>query len=291
MILALQLFVNGIVLGSVYAVIGLSFGLIFNTTGVYHFAHGAVYAVAAYSIYVLAVPAHLPLPVAVAIAVVPAAILGMSCELLIYRPMRQRGAPTQLVLVASFAILLLVDNFLLIVFGGLPLTLSSAISPPLNLGPIRLVELDLVKVVSGLAVFLFVIGYLFRTGAGRAIRAVVSNPTMAAVVGVNPDRIYLAAYAIGSALLVPAALVDVSARGASPDLGLAPLLVATIVVFSGGVRVIPSAAASGLLLGVIQSVSGIWLQDAWQSTVAFTILIAFLLVRPQGLFGSEVRRF
>jgi branched-chain amino acid transport system permease protein len=291
LILPLQLFVNGIVLGSVYAVIGLSFGLIFNTTGVYHFAHGAVYAAAAYSIYVLAVPAHLPLPVAAVLTIFPAAILGMGCELLIYRPMRRRGAPTQLVLVASFATLLLIDNFLLIVFGGLPLTLSSAISPAVDVGPIHLVQLDLLKLAAALVVFLFVIGYLFRTAAGRAIRAVVSNPTMATVVGVNPDRIYLLAYAVGSALLVPAALVDVSAEGASPSLGLAPLLVATIVVFSGGIRVIPSAAAAGLLLGVIQSLSGIWLQDAWQSTVAFSILILFLLIRPQGLFGSEVRRF
>ena len=115
--LFLQLLVNGVVLGAVYAAFGLSFGLIFNTTGVFHFAHGAVYAVAAYAIYLGVVQFGLPVAVAVGLAIIPTVLVGVACEVLVYRPMRHKQAPTVLILVGSFAILLLFQNLLTIQFG------------------------------------------------------------------------------------------------------------------------------------------------------------------------------
>jgi branched-chain amino acid transport system permease protein len=288
--LFLQLLANGVVLGGIYMVIGLSFGLIFNTTRVFHFAHGAVYAVAAYAIYVGVVYLNLSIPVAVIVAAIPTVLVGIGCELLVYRPMRHKGAPPLLVLVASFAILLLFQNLFIILFGGAPLPLSQTLSPSFKLGPINLVELDIWRIVAGLFVAAFILAYLFRTRLGQATRAVVTNPVMATIVGVNTERIYLWAYALGSALLLPAALIDVMAKGASPTLGLVPLLVANIAVFIGGIGVIPAAAVSGMFLGILENVSVFWLPSQWQDTIAFLVLIVFLLVRPMGFFGSIARK-
>jgi branched-chain amino acid transport system permease protein len=288
--LFLQLLVNGVVLGGVYMVIGLSFGLIFNTTRVFHFAHGAVYSVAAYSIYVGVVLLGLPVPVAVIVAGIPTVLVGMGCEVLVYRPMRHKGAPPLLVLVSSFAILLLFQNLFTIIFGGAPLPLSQTLSPSFKVGSINLVELDLWRIVAGLLVTAFIMAYLFRTRLGRATRAVVTNPTMATIVGVNTERVYLWTYALGSVLLLPAALIDVTAKGASPTLGLTPLLIANIAVFIGGIGVIPAAAVSGMFLGILENVSVFWLPSQWQDTIAFLVLIIFLLIRPMGFIGSIARK-
>jgi branched-chain amino acid transport system permease protein len=288
--LFLQLLANGVATGALYVIFGLSFGLIFNTTRVFHFAHGAVYTIAAYAVYVGVVRLALPLPVAAAAAGVLAAAAGVACEAGVYRPLRRRDAPPILVLVASFAILLFFQNLFILIFGGSPLPLSQEISRSVRLGPVHLVWLDAWKLAGGAAVTAVTLLYLFRTRWGQATRAVVANPTMAAIVGIPPDRVYLWTYALGSLLLLPAAVIEVAGKGASPYVGTWPLLTATIVVFVGGVGVIPASIASGLFLGVLENVSVYWLPSQWQDTIAFVVLIAFLLARPMGFFGSEVRR-
>lgn len=288
--LSLELLAKGIVQGAVYVVLGLSFGLIFNTTRVFHFAHGAVYAAAAYAIYLGLARWHLSVALTLAGTAIVAAALGAGCEVFVYRPMRDAGAPALLQFLASFAILLLGQNVLLMVFGGVPLPLSNHISPAIQIGFIRLVELDLVKIVCALAVLGFILLYLFGTRFGLITRSLVANPFMASVVGIDRNLFYAFTYALGSILVVPAAFVDASASGASPSLGAAPMLLATIVVFSGGVGVIPAAALSGLLLGVIESLSALWVPLQWQTTFALAVLLAFLMVRPQGLFGRTARR-
>lgn len=288
--LSLELLAKGVSQGAVYAMLGLSFGLIFNTTRVFHFAHGAVYATAAYVIYLGAVRYRLPIMATLLAAAAVAAGVGALCEVLVYRPMRDRGAPPLLQFLASFAILLLGQNVLLMIFGGVPLPISNQISPPVQLGSIRLVQLDLVKIGFAFTVAIFVLVYLFKTPFGLITRALVANPYMATIVGIDRNRFYVWTYALGSILVVPAAFVDVSAAGASPTLGVAPMLLATIVVFTGGVGVIPAAAVSGLLLGVVQSMSALWVPLQWQTTAAFVVLLGFLMVRPTGIFGIAMRR-
>jgi branched-chain amino acid transport system permease protein len=290
MTLFLQLLANGVVTGALYAIFGLSFGLVFNTTRVFHFAHGAVYTVAAYAVYVGVVRLGVPLPVAVVAAAVPTVAVGMACEVLVYRPLRRRQSPAILVLVASFAILLFFQNLFVLLFGGAPLPLSQEISRTLRVGAIHLVWLDAWKVAGGIAITATMLAYLYKTRIGQATRAVVANATMATIVGISVDRVYLWTYAVGSLLLLPAAVIDAAAKGASPYVGTWPLLTATIVVFVGGVGVIPAAAVSGLFLGVLENVSVFWLPSQWQDTIAFFVLIVFLLVRPMGFFGSDVRR-
>jgi branched-chain amino acid transport system permease protein len=119
---------------------------------------------------------------------------------------------------------------------------------------------------------------------------VVNNPTMASVVGIDLDRVYLWSYAIGSAMVVPIALINLVAKGANPDMGLPVMLAAAIAVFVGGLGYIPGALAAGLLVGVLENLGVFWIGSEWQSSIAFAVLIAFLLWRPNGFFGERVRR-
>jgi len=288
--LLLQLLVQGLASGALYAILGLSFGLIFNTTRLFHFAHGAVMPLGAYAIYLAVAQLALPLPLAIVLAMAIAAAAGMACELFLYRPLRRRGAPPLLWFLASFAVLVVAQNVLLLIFGGISLTLRSGAAASLLFLGLRVSELVIWKIIAGASATLAVAALLYRTRVGKELRAIVSNPEMAHVAGIDLERSYLIAYAVGSALTVPAGAIALFDQGVSPDLGEMPLLIATVAVFAGGIGSFMGGALGGLVLGLVAALSIYWTNSSFQMTLALAVMTAFLLLRPSGLLGIKMRR-
>ncbi|WP_270933457.1 branched-chain amino acid ABC transporter permease [Falsiroseomonas oryzae] len=288
--LALQLLLQGVGSGAIYAVVGLSFGLIFNTTRVFHFAHGAILTLGGYTILLGVQELGAPLPLAMLGAAGVAAIAGMACEILLYRPLRRRGAPPLLWFLASFALLVILQNILLLIFGGVPLSLSSGAMGRVALGPLNVSELVLWKVAAGIAATLTIAWVLVGTRLGKELRAVVSNPEMARIAGIDLDRRYLHAYALGSALTVPVGAIALFDQGVSPDLGETQLLIATVAVFAGGIGSYLGGALGGLVLGLVGAVAVYVTNASFQTTLALAAMTAFLLLRPNGLLGIGLRR-
>lgn len=288
--LLLQLLVQGTGSGALYAILGLSFGIIFNTTRVFHFAHGAVISLGAYSVYLGVSLLDLPLVLAMALAAVVAALAGMACELFVYRPLRRRGAPPLLWFLASFAVLVVAQNVLLLIFGGVPVTLRSGAVQSARVLGLRVSELVMWKAAAGAAATFAVAFLLYRTRLGKQLRAIVSNPEMARVAGIDLDRSYLVTYAVGSALTVPVGAIALFDQGVSPDLGEMPLLIATVAVFAGGVGAFMGGALGGFVLGLLAALSIYWTNSSFQMTVALGVMTAFLLLRPSGLLGIKMRR-
>jgi branched-chain amino acid transport system permease protein len=288
--LLLQLLIQGLGSGALYAVLGLSFGIIFNTTRVFHFAHGAVFSLGSYIVYLSVTALGLPLAAAMLVAACVTAGAGMACELLIYRPLRRRGAPPLLWFLASFAVLIIAQNILLLLFGGVPVTLTSGAIASVRLFGVRVSELVMWKITAGGTAAAVIALLLYRTRLGKELRAIVSNPEMARIAGIDLERSYLVAYAIGSALTVPAGAIALFDQGASPDLGEMPLLIATVAVFSGGIGSFMGGALGGMLLGLIGAIAIYWTNASYQTTIALAVLTAFLLLRPNGLLGVKMRR-
>jgi branched-chain amino acid transport system permease protein len=288
--LLLQLLVQGLASGALYAILGLSFGLIFNTTRVFHFAHGSVMPLGAYAVWLAAGPLGLPLVLAMLPAMLVTALAGMACELFIYRPLRHRGAPPLLWFLASFAVLVVAQNVLLLIFGGVPLTLRAGAVASMQVLGLRVSELVIWKVAAGALVTLAVLALLYRTRLGKELRAIVSNPEMARIAGIDLERSYLVTYAVGSALTVPAGAIALFDQGVSPDLGEMPLLIATVAVFAGGIGSFMGGALGGLVLGLVAALSIYWTNSSFQMTLALGVMTAFLLLRPSGLLGLKMRR-
>jgi branched-subunit amino acid ABC-type transport system permease component len=288
--LLLQLLVQGTGSGALYAILGLSFGIIFNTTRVFHFAHGAVISLGAYTVYLGASSLKLPLWAAMVLAVFVTAAAGMACELFLYRPLRRRGAPPLLWFLASFAILVVAQNILLLIFGGVPVTLRSGAVGSAHVLGLRISELVMWKVAAGVSVTLLVAAVLYHTRFGKELRAIVSNPEMARVAGIDLDRSYLLTYAVGSALTVPACAIALFDQGVSPNLGEMPLLIATVAVFAGGIGAFMGGALGGIVLGLLAALSIYWTNSSFQMTMALGVMTAFLLLRPSGLLGIRMRR-
>ena len=198
--LVLQLLATGLVVGSLYALCALGWGLIYGTTLHFHVAHGAVFALAAYYAYVGQKLLHLPLILAVAAAVLAAATTGLLIDLLLYQQLERRGAFRTSIFISSLGLLIVLENVLAIVFTPDPMRMDiGALNTAVIIGPVFLTYLHIVTVVLAVAGYVALMAFLKWSRWGQAIRAVSSSPEMARTVGVNLARVHLLTYAIGSA--------------------------------------------------------------------------------------------
>ncbi len=284
--LFLQLLVSGIVKGSQYALIATSFGIIFSTTQIFHLAHAAVYAAAAYGVVTIADSLGWSIWLALPFGVMTALVVGALIELGVYRPMR-RGSATKLVaFLASLGISIVSSNLIQIIFGPENRRVARFSFRTFEVRKITFTSLDVVEVIVGWACIALLLVFMNRTQYGRAINAARTNPLVAMAVGISLDRIYLLVILLGSLLASIASILFVVNNVAFPTMGLEPILIGFIAVFFGGADSLPGAALGGFTLGLLTSLSGLWLSGVYSPVVVFGMLFLVLVFRPQGLLGK-----
>ena len=288
--LFLQLAATGLVVGSLYVLCAIGWGLIYGTTLHFHVAHGAVFTLAAYYAYAAQKFLHLPLAVAVLGAIAAAALSGMLIDLLIYQPLERRGAIRTTLFIASLGLLTLIENVLVIIFSPDPLRMDIGwLGNAVQLGPVFLTRLHLVSVATAILGFLALMAFLKYSLWGQAIRAVSSSPEMARTVGIDLKRVHLLTYAVGSAISAPAGILLAMDVGAEPYRGTTFVLLASVAVIMGGIGSIPGAAMGALFLALLENL-GVWkIPSEWQSTISFGAFLVFIVVRPRGFFGRKVQ--
>ncbi len=287
--LFLQLLANGIIAGSVYALLGLGFGIIYSATRTFHFAHGAVYSFAGYLSYQLHVAWQLPLSLSVSLAILAAILLGIGIEGLIYRPLRGVGASSMEVLLSSLGLFILLTNFMIILWKSDPrmLPVAESIRKGISLGGIWVTYLQLIIIAISFCLWGLLLVFSQRTKMGKAVRALESDPEMTEIVGIDPEHIRYLVYGVGSALAAISSILMTMDMGIDPNSGIMALLIAVIAVIVGGIGNYTGCALAGMLLGVAENL-GIWqLPSEWKSSIAFGILVAFILFRPAGLFTKK----
>jgi branched-chain amino acid transport system permease protein len=284
----LQELINGLTLGGIYAVVAMSFSVIFSVTRTFHFAHGAVYMWTAYVIATLE-KTSAGFGGAAAGGLVTAVVLTLAIELFIYRPMRRRGATRMAIFVASLGTLIVLDSMVPIVFGSQvrPLSLPG-ITPSVHWGSLHVATAGLLQFALAVVVVVLLSAMFRYTHLGRAFRAVASNPEMATLIGLDARRRYLLAFLLGAVVLFPAALLNSATTGVSPGLADNIILVTLIAVIVGGVESVEGSALGGWLIGLSQSLSALVVSSQWQTAVAFGVCMVFILFRPTGIMGRAV---
>lgn len=282
-----QQLINGLSLGSVYALIALGYTMVYGIIGLINFAHGDIYMVGAFIGYFVATYLHLPFVPTLLIAMAGSAILGVLIERIAYRPLRKAANITLLITAISVSFIL--ENGFNFLFGGDPKTYPQNIlaQNTIYLGPIRSDSLHLT--ILGIAIFLAVLLQIvvYRTKVGKAMRASSFDKETAALMGINVDRTISYTFAIGSALAGAAGvLVAVLYSSLDPYMGIQPGLKAFVAAVLGGIGVIPGAFLGGILLGVIETfVTSI--NSQLSGAIAFVILILILIIKPTGLLGKK----
>jgi branched-chain amino acid transport system permease protein len=287
--LAAQLAANGLISGSLYALLGVSWGLIFATTRIFHFAHALTLTVAVYAAVLAVSRWGLGLPVGFALGAAVGCVFGIATERVVYRPLLRANATQLNVFLASLGFLIAGENALLIAFGPQARELPGFPISGIALGPVAFTTIEALWVVASWAVLLALIGWLRRTRYGRAIRAVASNRELAQCVGIDPQRIFLLVFAIGSGLAGLAGTLLALRDTASPTIGVQPVLAAFIAVFLGGIGSVLGAVLGGLVLGLAENMGGLLLPGHWQGVISFVVLFLVLVFRPSGLLGVRSR--
>ena len=286
-----QLFLNGIIAGSIYALIALGFTVIYRTVKFFHFAHGIVYVAGAYFAYTLFILFDINPLMSFFLSIAIASLLGIAIDRFIYHPLRKNNAPNLVYLIASFGVFIFLQNLLQLIFGAQILTLRT--------GPVKeghhflgsvITDNQVLIIVSSLVLFFLCWLFVQKSKFGKAIRAVSDDPIGARVVGINSEKIIMIAFAIGSALAGVAGILISLETNIEPTMGLNAILMGIIASIIGGIGSIPGALFGGLFLGLAENL-GIWkIQAGWKDTIAFAILIIFLLIRPSGIMGVKTKK-
>ncbi len=284
----LQFLANGIASGSLYAIVALGFGLIYNSTEIFHFAHGAVYVATAYIFYLFLVILKLDPVLAFAISIIFGGSIGILFELIVYRPLDKRKASMSAMMISSFGLYLFTVNLIALLSGNETKILSPGIEETFIIGPVILTRIQIISIISFLIVSIFF--FIFRhLKYGRIILAFSNNPKLTEVLGWSPYKIRVLVFGFGSILAGVSACLSGLDTGIDPNIGMSALLVSAVSVIIGGVKIFEGAILGGILLGLLQSLV-VWQFSArWMDFFTFVILILFLLLRPQGLLGKKIR--
>ena len=283
--------INGISLGSVYAIIALGYTMVYGIAKMLNFAHGDVIMIGAYISFCVTQYLKLPAWLSVLAAMFVCTLLGMTIERLAYKPLR--SAPSLAVLITAIGMSYLLQNLALLIWGSNPKSFTSIIS----FGPVRLFDGQLiisdVAIVTVLACILIMLALTWFTGKtrmGKAMRAVSEDKGAAQLMGVNVNRTISVTFAIGSALAAIAGVLLCSAYPTlTPTTGSMPGIKAFTAAVFGGIGSIPGAMLGGILLGIIEIFGKSYISTELGDAIVFAILIVILLVKPAGLLGKKIR--
>jgi len=284
-----QQLVNGVSLGSIYALIALGYTMVYGIIKLINFAHGDIYMVGAYVAFFATTVLKLSFFPALLLAMSVAAIIGVIIERLAYRPLRY--APRIAILITAIGVSLLLEYGGILLVSPQPRTFPAIFQADVyKLGNIVVNSQQVLILAVSLALMVILTYIVHRTKIGKAMRAVSFDTDAARLMGIDVDRVISITFAIGSALAAAAGmLVGVYYNSIDPLMGIMPGLKAFVAAVLGGIGIIPGAMLGGIILGVIEALVSGFISSTFRDAAAFAILIIILLFKPSGLLGKNVR--
>ncbi len=281
--------ISGLNLGSIYALIALGYTMVYGIAKMLNFAHGDIIMVGAYSVIVSAVTLKLPPVVAILIAVVVCAALGVTIEFLAYRPLRQ--SPPLAVLITAIGVSYLLQNLALLIFGPEQKSTPTLFDlPSLTLGGVTVDGITLLTLGVTAAIMVGLTLFINLTRMGKAMRAVSEDRDAAELMGISVNKTITITFAIGSALAAVASVFfGATYTYIKPTTGSMPGIKAFTAAVFGGIGSIPGAMLGGILLGLIEQLSKVYISTLWSDAVVFGVLVLVLVFKPAGLLGKRVR--
>lgn len=281
--IVLQLAINGIAVGALYALAAVGLALIFWTTRVFHIAHGSTYLIAAYAYVSLYERSVL---LAVVVSVLGAIAFGWGMNKFVYRPIQRSRESFFTLFVASFGMLIIVGNVIAVWAGSAPKSLPSLFGQ-IQIGFIQVTWVSLIAIVMAVVLLVGLQRFLEKTETGVGLRAMADSVELVDLLGLNRRRYAAVAFILGSVLVVPAAILTTYVQGVTPSAGLKIATIALIVSIAGGVGSLAGAVVGAVLLGFVEDVSTLYVSASWSEAVGFVVLLAILVFRPSGIIPQS----
>ena len=286
----LSYLINGISLGSIYAIIALGYTMVYGIAKMLNFAHGDIIMVGGFTTFTVVSTMGGDPIVGVLAAVAVCTILGVTIERVAYKPLR--GASPLAVLITAIGVSYLLQNVALLIFGSNSKQFTSVVEVPalkLAEGQLSISGVTIVTIVSCIVIMIALTTFINRTKMGQAMLAVSEDKGAATLMGIDVNRTIAVTFAIGSALAATAGVLLCSAYPSlTPYTGSMPGIKAFVAAVFGGIGSIPGAMIGGIVLGVIENLSKAYISSQLSDAIVFSVLIIVLLVRPTGILGKKI---
>ena len=281
-------FINGLNIGSIYALIALGYTMVYGIAKLINFAHGDVIMVGAY-ISFISMKFGLPWWLAVIISIVACAILGVVMEKVAYKPLRKASRIS--LLITAIGISYLLQNVFQLIFGANPQPYHAFITlPALNLGGISIQANYYITFSVSVVLMILLTLFVNKTTMGKAMRAVSEDEGAAKLMGINVDTTISLTFAIGCALAAIAGILYANCYPMiNPTLGSLPGIKAFIAAVLGGIGSIPGAVIGAFILGMVEAMTKAYISSQLTDTIVFAILILMLVFKPAGILGKNVK--
>lgn len=286
----LQQALNGIFLGSIYALLALGYTMVYGIIKLINFAHGEVYMLGAFMGYYLISNFHLNLFFTLVVVMVFCAILGVVIEFLAYRPLRNSSRIT--VLITAIGVSYLLQNIMIATVGSgtRPFPQEVIAKQEYNLAGLRISNIQMIILGTAILLMIFLQLIVKYTKMGKAMRAVSVDKDAAQLMGINVNRTISFTFALGSALAgVAGVLIGLYYNSIDPMMGSLPGIKAFVAAVLGGIGIIPGAALGGFTIGLLETAVVATDYSAFKDAVVYLILIVILLLKPSGLLGKNVK--
>lgn len=288
----IQQLVNGLSIGSVFALVALGYTMVYGIIKLINFAHGDIYMIGAfigYFSFKYLAGGFLGFILAMIISMTLCALIGMLIEKIAYKPLRNASRITALI--TAMGVSYFLQYIMVYFFGTQRRTLVAPFENTVyRVGGISFTLSTVIIVVTTIVLMLLLTYIVNKTKMGKAMRAVSADPDAARLMGINVDHTISFTFAIGSALAGAAGvLIGVHYNVVEPLMGIVPGLKAFIAAVFGGIGIIPGAMFGGLSIGVIQTFASGYISSLWQDAIVYILLIVILVVKPSGLLGKNVK--
>ena len=282
----LEQLLNGLRIGSIYALIALGYTMVYGIAKIINFAHGDIIMVGAYALYVYVSMLKLPPVLAVILTIITCSVIGITIEKVAYKPLRK--AQPLAVLITAIGVSYLLQNLALLIFKATPIPFGSIIKvPSVRIAGFNISGLTIVTLAVTVIIMVGLTLFINKTKMGHAMLAVSEDKGAAGLMGINVNRTISVTFAIGSALAAVAGILYISQyETLLPTLGALPGIKAFVAAVLGGIGSIPGAMFGGIILGIIESMSKAYISTQLSDAIVFSVLVVVLLVKPSGILGK-----
>ncbi|NCS89717.1 MAG: hypothetical protein AUK34_00610 [Ignavibacteria bacterium CG2_30_36_16] len=285
----LQFIINGIIIGSVYSLVSLGFTLVYNTTRIFHIAYAVLYMFCPYMILTFYSNLGYPLLLAFTMAIIITVVLSLIMEIVIYKPLSKKDSSHNIIMISSIGIMIVVINVIAMCYGNETKILNPDISKTLSFSNVIITYTQLIQFTISVALLGSFLIFLKFSKFGIRTRAMRDDDVLCSVLGIDIYKMRIILFALSAFFASVGGGLVAYDVGMDPYVGMPILLNAVVALIIGGIGRFEAPIVGGFIIGILQSLS-VWAFSArWQDAVTFTLLILFLLFRPQGLLGEKSR--
>lgn len=280
--------INGLGIGSLYALVAIGYTMVYGIVKLINFAHGDLIMVGAYMMVLCINYLKLPFGIAILVSMALTALIGVILEKLAYKPLRE--APRIYALITAIAVSIFLQNIFNLIYGPDPRSFKTNLSGTFKLGNISVSINTIITIFVSIILMILLTIFIKYTKVGKSMRAVSEDAGAASLMGINVNNTITITFAIGSSLAaIAGALYSISYPSITPTMGSMFGIKAFIAAVLGGIGIVPGAMLGGFLLGICEAYSKGYISAAYSDTIVFSILILTLILKPDGILGKNIK--